>query len=81
MSTLHLNVVSPERELFDGEVDYVRVPGALCPFEILPMHAPIITSLSAGEIIYGAGGEEIPIKVDGGLLELDDKGLITACIS
>jgi F-type H+-transporting ATPase subunit epsilon len=81
MAKLHLNIVSPEKEIFDGDVDYVKVPGTLCPFEIFPEHAPIISSLAAGNLIYSVNGKEATVVVESGFLELDSKGVITACLS
>jgi F-type H+-transporting ATPase subunit epsilon len=49
---LQLNIVSPEKELFNGEVSQVTLPGLLGQFTILPNHAPIVSSLKKGEIIY-----------------------------
>lgn len=39
---LQLNIVSPEKELFNGEVSQVTLPGLLGQFTILPNHAPIV---------------------------------------
>ena len=52
MKDLHLNIVSPEKEIFDGEVDSVTLPGAMGSFTILPQHAPIVSSLKAGLVSY-----------------------------
>ena len=52
MKDLHLNIVSPEKDIFDGEVDSVTLPGAMGSFTILPQHAPIVSSLKAGLVSY-----------------------------
>ena len=49
---LHLRIVSPEKVVFDGKVDSVLVPGTLGSFEILKDHAPIISSLEKGVVVY-----------------------------
>ena len=47
---LQLKIVSPEKVVFQGEVESVLVPGTLGSFEILKDHAPIISSLEVGKI-------------------------------
>ncbi len=51
---MQLKIVSPERIEFAGAVSSVRVPGALGQFEILPKHAPIISSLTSGSVEWRA---------------------------
>ena len=46
MKGLHLDIVSPDKEIFNGEVDSVTLPGTLGSFTILSKHAPIVSSLS-----------------------------------
>ena len=58
MKKLHLNIVSPEKELFNGEVESVTLPGTMGSFSILPQHAPIVSSLGTGKLIYATDGEE-----------------------
>ena len=52
MKGLHLDIVSPDKEIFNGEVDSVTLPGTLGSFTILPKHAPIVSSLKAGVLSY-----------------------------
>ena len=47
---LRLKIISPEKRIFDGEVNRVTVPGTLGEFEILVNHAPIISSLESGKV-------------------------------
>ena len=47
---MHISVLSPDRELFNGEVTSVKVPGSLGQFQILRNHAPIVSSLTDGEV-------------------------------
>ena len=65
---LKLKIVSPQKIEFEGEVENVKVPGSLGQFEILTGHAPIISLLTKGEVIYtcadgkhslAIGGEEL----------------------
>lgn len=45
-----LEVITPEKEIFKGEVDAVQFPGINGSFQVLENHAPIISALSAGTI-------------------------------
>ena len=45
-----VEIITPDAKLFEGEVKSIKLPGANGGFEILNNHAPIISTLTAGEI-------------------------------
>jgi len=49
---IHLEIVTPERQLFSGPVDEVTVPSSTGYLGILPGHAPLLAELGIGEISY-----------------------------
>ena len=51
MKELHLNIVSPEKEVFNGEVKSVTLPGTSGVFSILPQHAPIDLPCKKGQSV------------------------------
>ncbi len=67
---LNLIIVSPERTLFEGEVGMVTLPGTSGSFTVLPEHAPIISSLESGKIIYSENGEMHSLPIKSGFVEL-----------
>jgi len=68
---MNLTILSPEKEIFSGEVKSVKVPGSAGQFEMLDNHAPIVSSLKAGEIrIIKSNGEKVSFFVDGGFVEM-----------
>lgn len=67
---LSLTIVSPEETLFDGEVMSVQVPGVLGRFEILENHAPIISSLTSGDIVYKTKSETFSLGIKNGFVEV-----------
>lgn len=67
---LFLTIISPERILFKGEVENVLVPGEMGEFEILTNHAPIISTLLEGRVIYTIGSEKKLITITGGFVEV-----------
>ncbi len=70
MSALKLTIVSPERELYTGEVDAVLAPGIEGQLGILPHHAPLITELGEGELIARDGEEEYSFAIHGGFMQV-----------
>ncbi len=77
---LKLKIVSPERIEFEGEVESVLVPGTLGQFEILTNHAPIISSLDKGKVVYSLpGGEKKSLAICGGFVEVQ-KNVVSLCV-
>lgn len=78
---LKLKVVSPEKILFDGEVEMVKVPGVMGEFEILNNHAPIVSALQNGTVEYAPKGaaERVQISVAGGFVEVL-KNEVSLCV-
>lgn len=72
---LHFNLVSPEKELFSGDVDMVEAPGVEGAFGVLPNHAPFMTVLLPGVVKVKTGSDEKRIFVRGGFAEVTPLGL------
>lgn len=72
MKELHLVIVSPERIVFDGMAESVVLPGELGNFQILSGHAPLISSLVAGEVKYVTGKETQVLQITEGFVEVRD---------
>ncbi len=73
--TLHFSLVSPERELFAGDVTQVDAPGVEGEFGVLPMHAPFMTTLKPGVVRIYQDGEIMPVFVRGGFADVTAAGL------
>ena len=79
MAKLKLEIVTAERLVYSDEVDIVVAPGIEGQLGILPHHAPLVTMLQAGEVLFRKGGEETVMAVSGGFLEVrPDRVLILA---
>jgi len=77
--TLHLEIVTPERQAFEDDVDMVIVPGIEGELGILPHHAPLITTLGVGELRIKKGGGEESFAIIGGFLQVrPDKVVVMA---
>jgi len=69
--TIHVDIVSAEGQIFSGEASMVFVPGSQGELGIAPRHAPLLTTLKAGEIrVQSEGAEEQSFYVGGGSLEI-----------
>jgi len=67
---MHLEIITHDRKVFEGEVTSARLPGADGLFEVLDNHAPLIAALRAGEVtLTGAAGREA-IRIEGGVVEV-----------
>jgi F-type H+-transporting ATPase subunit epsilon len=72
---LNFALVSPERELFHGDVDQVVVPGSEGEFGVLPNHAPVMSVIKPGALRVIDGGSERRIFVNGGFADVTPEGL------
>ena len=75
MATFHLDLVSPEKLAFSGEVDQVDVPGVEGDFGVLVGHAPVVAAIRPGVLTIIAGGTREKVIVLGGIAEMSEKGL------
>lgn len=72
---LHFALVSPERELFNGEVDHVVVPGSEGEFGVSPNHAPVMAVIKPGALKVMSDGATRKIFVNGGFADVTPEGL------
>lgn len=79
MAGMILEILTPEKMLFNGEVGYVLLPGSKAPFVVLKNHAPIISQLVHGDIVWRGCDGEGRVTVSGGFAEVKDNH-ITACV-
>ena len=74
-----LKVLSPEAVLVDQAVDTVFLPGTQSRFQVLKDHAPLISSLEKGDIVWRAGGQESTLPIRTGFVQVQDN-TVTACV-
>jgi F-type H+-transporting ATPase subunit epsilon len=76
---IRLEIVTPERRVYDDEVDAVALPGSEGELGILPHHAPLISLLGAGELRVRKGGAEESFAIVGGFVQVrPDKVVVMA---
>ncbi|MHB8208943.1 ATP synthase F1 subunit epsilon [Mucilaginibacter sp.] len=64
-----LEILTPDKKVFEGEATSVTLPGTLGSFEILNHHAPIISTLQDGKLIVRGSGKEEVFLIQGGVVE------------
>lgn len=76
---LQLKIVSPEKVVYNGPVEKVLVPGTLGQFEILDNHAPLISSLEKGDIVYTTTDGAQTFAITGGFVAIK-KNEVNVCV-
>lgn len=76
--TMTLSVLTPEKTLLDAGVSKVTLPGSKGPFMVLRNHAPLISSLEEGDIVYMSGETTGCIHIMCGFVEVNENR-ITVC--
>src|SRR5215203_7358717 len=76
---LQLEIVTPEKLAYQDEVDSVVLPGSEGELGVLPHHAPLVSTLGAGELRLRKGGQEESFAIVGGFLQvLPDRVVVMA---
>ena len=76
---LRLEIVTPEKLAYEDEVDSVVLPGSEGELGVLPHHAPLVSTLGAGELRLRKGGQEESFAIVGGFLQVrPDKVVVMA---
>ena len=73
--TLQFSLVSPERELYSGNVDQVDIPGTEGDLGIMPNHSPLMAAIRTGTITVTENGSETKFFVQGGFADVTPSGL------
>lgn len=73
---MQLDIITPEKNIYSGEVELVNFPGSDGSFGVLKDHAPVVSTLREGEIKVVAGGEEKSFDVKGGVVEVNNNKII-----
>ena len=74
---MFLEIITPEKKAFEGEVTSVIFPGVSGGFEILNNHAPIISALTKGDIrIITADKKTEHLSINGGVIEMQNNKIV-----
>jgi len=67
---MHIDILTPEKTLFSGEIEYVKLPGISGSFEVLNNHAPLISAIGEGKVIIRGEDGLQEFKVKSGIIEV-----------
>ena len=73
---MKLKIISPEKVVYKGEVERVSLPGSLGFFTVLKDHAPLVSSLVEGKIVYLEVEGEKEMEIESGVVEVRDNEVI-----
>ncbi|MDX9812020.1 MAG: ATP synthase F1 subunit epsilon [Bacteroidales bacterium] len=74
---MKIEIITPDRKVFEGDVKSVRVPGKKGSFQVLKDHAPIISTLENGPVIMvDQTDKEILYEIAGGVIEVKSNKII-----
>lgn len=74
---MFLEIITPRKKVWSGEISLVKLPGTSGSFEILNNHAPIISTLKNGQVkIISNEGRTENFMITGGVVEAADNKII-----
>jgi F-type H+-transporting ATPase subunit epsilon len=76
---MKLEIITPEKIYFTGEVTSVTLPGTIGLFTVWENHAPLISSLKEGKISYLANNKESELMIQSGFAEVSNN-VVTVCL-
>ncbi|MBQ7617451.1 MAG: F0F1 ATP synthase subunit epsilon [Desulfovibrio sp.] len=75
MSTLQLEVVTPDKTVVREEVEMVTCPGVMGEFGVLPNHVSILSALKIGDLRYRVNGKDEHVFISGGFADMNNNVL------
>jgi F-type H+-transporting ATPase subunit epsilon len=67
---MHLEIITPEKKVFEGDVTVATFPGADGSFQVLKDHAPLVSLLKEGVVEYKGKDADASLKITGGVVEV-----------
>ncbi len=68
---MYLDIITPDKKIFTGDIKLIKVPGFNGSFEVMENHAPIVSTLTKGEIkVISDQGNETFYTITGGIIEV-----------
>ena len=76
---MHLEIITPEKKIFEGDVIIVTFPGSDGSFQVMNDHAPLVSLLKNGQVVYKTKESTEQVAITGGVVEvLKNKVIVLA---
>ncbi len=76
---MHLEIITPDKKIFEGEVNVATFPGADGSFQVMNNHAPLVSLLQGGVVSYKSKEGTSHVQITGGVVEvLKNKVIVLA---
>ena len=75
MATLKLEIITPAAKIFEGDVEFVELPGAEGDMGVFPQHETMVTELKAGELRITQKGHVEILAIGEGFAEITDRSV------
>jgi len=73
---MHLEILTPEKKVFEGDVTIATFPGADGSFQIMDNHAPLVSLLKEGTVEYKSKAALQNVTITGGVVEVLNNKII-----
>lgn len=74
---MKLEIITPEKILYQGEITKISLPGKSGSFSLLENHAPFITSLQEGDaMVHTADNNVVKLTINGGFVEINNNRVV-----
>jgi F-type H+-transporting ATPase subunit epsilon len=67
---MHLDIITPDKKVYNGEATSVILPGTEGQFQVLNRHAPLVSTLGKGAVVVDTGATKQTFTIDGGVVEV-----------
>ena len=67
---MHLDIITPDKKVYNGEATSVILPGTEGQFQVLNRHAPLVSTLGKGTVVVDTGATKKTFTIDGGVVEV-----------
>ncbi|PWJ55315.1 F-type H+-transporting ATPase subunit epsilon [Dyadobacter jejuensis] len=67
---MHLDIITPDKKVYNGEATSVILPGTEGQFQVLNRHAPLVSTLGRGTVVVDTGADKQTYTIDGGVVEV-----------
>jgi F-type H+-transporting ATPase subunit epsilon len=70
ITMMQLTIITPDKTVFDGNIQKVTFPGSVGSFQVLKNHAPLVSTLQKGSIIYSDDQRDYSLAIEEGVVEV-----------